>query len=76
MQITNAMKMVSAAKLKKAQDSITATLPYSNKLSELVKNISASIDSVDSNPLFVVREVKKPLIIAVSYTHLTLPTKA
>ena len=50
MQITNAMKMVSAAKLKKAQDSITATLPYSNKLSELVKNISASIDSVDSNP--------------------------
>ena len=53
MQITNAMKMVSAAKLKKAQDSITATLPYSNKLSELGKNISASIDSVDSNPLFV-----------------------
>ena len=39
MQITNAMKMVSAAKLKKAQDSITATLPYSNKLSELVKNM-------------------------------------
>ena len=37
MQITNAMKMVSAAKLKKAQDSITATLPYSNKLSDLVK---------------------------------------
>jgi len=66
MQITNAMKMVSAAKLKKAQDSITATLPYSNKLSELVKNISASIDSVDSNPLFVVREVKKPLIIVIT----------
>ena len=37
MQITNAMKMVSAAKLKKAQDSISATLPYSNKLSELIK---------------------------------------
>ena len=66
MQITNAMKMVSAAKLKKAQDSITATLPYSNKLSELVKNISTSIDSVDSNPLFVVREVKKPLIIVIT----------
>jgi len=66
MQITNAMKMVSAAKLKKAQDSITATLPYSNKLSELVKNISASIDSVDSNPLFVAREVKKPLIIVIT----------
>ena len=66
MQITNAMKMVSAAKLKKAQDSITATLPYSNKLSDLVKNISASIDSVDSNPLFVKREVKSPLIIVIT----------
>ena len=66
MQITNAMKMVSAAKLKKAQDSITATLPYSNNLSELVKNISASIDSVDSNPLFVAREVKKTLIIVIT----------
>ena len=66
MQITNAMKMVSAAKLKKAQDSITATLPYSNKLSELVKNISASIDSVDSNPLFVQREVRKTLIIVIT----------
>ena len=66
MQITNAMKMVSAAKLKKAQDSITATLPYSNKLSELVKNISASIDSVDSNPLFVARDVKKTLIIVIT----------
>ena len=66
MQITNAMKMVSDAKLKKAQDSITATLPYSNKLSELVKNISASIDSVDSNPLFVSREVRKTLIIIIT----------
>ena len=66
MQITNAMKMVSAAKLKKAQDSITSTLPYSNKLSELVKNISASIDSVDSNPLFVAREVKNTLIIVIT----------
>ena len=66
MQITNAMKMVSAAKLKKAQDSITATLPYSNKLSDLVKNISASIDSVDSNPLFVKREVKSALLIVIT----------
>ena len=66
MQITNAMKMVSAAKLKKAQDTITATLPYSNKLSDLVKNISASIDSVDSNPLFVKREVKSLLIIVIT----------
>ena len=38
MQITSAMKMVSAAKLKKAQDAITAMRPYSNKLSELIFN--------------------------------------
>ena len=50
MKITSAMKMVSAAKLKKAQDSITATLPYSNKLSELIKNISASVDSDALDP--------------------------
>ena len=66
MQITNAMKMVSAAKLKKAQDSITATLPYSNKLSELVRNISASIDAIDSNPLFVKREVKSMLFVVIT----------
>lgn len=66
MQITNAMKMVSAAKLKKAQDSISATLPYSNKLSELIKNISASIDSDDTNPLFEKRKSKNLLIIAIT----------
>ena len=66
MQITNAMKMVSAAKLKKAQDSISATLPYSNKLSELIKNISSSTDSDDTNPLFEKRESKNILIIAIT----------
>jgi F-type H+-transporting ATPase subunit gamma len=66
MQITNAMKMVSAAKLKKAQDSISATLPYSNKLSELIKNISVSTDSDDTNPLFEKREPKNLLIIAIT----------
>ena len=66
MQITNAMKMVSAAKLKKAQDSISATLPYSNKLSELIKNISSSTDSDDTNPLFEKREPKNLLIITIT----------
>lgn len=66
MQITNAMKMVSAAKLKKAQDRITATLPYSNKLSELIKSISASLDSDESSPLFEKRELKKPLLIVIT----------
>ena len=66
MQITNAMKMVSAAKLKKAQDSITATLPYSNKLSELIKSISTSVDSAEPNPLFEKRELKKPLLVVIT----------
>jgi F0F1-type ATP synthase gamma subunit len=38
MQITSAMKMVSAAKLKKAQDAITAMRPYAEKLTELLQN--------------------------------------
>ena len=45
MQITSAMKMVSAAKLKKAQDAITAMRPYSSKLTELLQNLSATLDS-------------------------------
>ena len=45
MQITSAMKMVSAAKLKKAQDAITAMRPYSYKLTELLQNLSATLDS-------------------------------
>ena len=44
MQITSAMKMVSAAKLKKAQDAITAMRPYSNKLTQMLLDLSSSID--------------------------------
>ncbi len=44
-QITSAMKMVSAAKLKKAQDAITEMRPYSNKLQEILQNVSASLDN-------------------------------
>ena len=65
MQITNAMKMVSAAKLKKAQDSISATLPYSNKLSGLIQNISTSGESLDS-PFFIQRSIKKILVVAIT----------
>jgi F-type H+-transporting ATPase subunit gamma len=43
MQITSAMKMVSAAKLKKAQDAITAMRPYAEKLTELLQNLSATL---------------------------------
>ena len=44
MQITSAMKMVSAAKLKRAQDAIVQMRPYANKLSELLENLSSSLD--------------------------------
>lgn len=44
MQITSAMKMVSAAKLKKAQDAITAMRPYADKLTELLQSLSATLE--------------------------------
>ena len=44
MQITSAMKMVAAAKLKKAQDAIVMLRPYSEKLTELIENVSANTD--------------------------------
>lgn len=47
-QITKAMKMVSAAKLKKAQDSITQMRPYANKLKEILENLSASLDTTEN----------------------------
>lgn len=48
MQITSAMKMVSAAKLKRAQDAVTQMRPYANKLKELLENVSASVDASDN----------------------------
>ncbi|MCJ7467320.1 MAG: ATP synthase F1 subunit gamma [Maribacter sp.] len=66
MQITSAMKMVSAAKLKKAQDAITAMRPYADKLTELLQSLSANLD-VDSGGKFSdVREVKKVLIVPIT----------
>ena len=44
MQITSAMKMVSAAKLKKATDAISRMRPYSDKLTELIQNLSSSFE--------------------------------
>ena len=66
MQITSAMKMVSAAKLKKAQDAITSMRPYANKLSELIQNLSVSLDVEGENPFTVQRTVKKVLIISIT----------
>ena len=65
MQITSAMKMVSAAKLKKAQDAIIQMRPYANKLTELLQNLSSNTDTVES-PYLIKREVKNVLIVAIT----------
>ena len=65
MQITSAMKMVSAAKLKRAQDAITQMRPYSEKLQEILINLSATLD-LSENAFSDQRDVKKVYIIAVT----------
>ncbi|MFT7238421.1 MAG: F-type H+-transporting ATPase subunit gamma [Gammaproteobacteria bacterium] len=66
-QITKAMKMVAAAKLRRAQDRVTQMRPYANKLSAIISNVSSSIVSGSiENPYAEVRDEKKVLIIAVS----------
>jgi F-type H+-transporting ATPase subunit gamma len=65
-QITKAMKMVSAAKLRRAQDAITQMRPYAEKLQEMLGNIIGSVDGDAAGALSKVRPVEKVLIIAVS----------
>ncbi|MGL2965365.1 ATP synthase F1 subunit gamma [Flavobacterium sp. XGLA_31] len=66
MQITSAMKMVSAAKLKKAQDAITAMRPYAEKLTELLQNVSATLDGDAGGQYTTQREINKVLIVAIT----------
>ncbi len=66
MQITSAMKMVSAAKLKKAQDAITAMRPYSDKLTELLQSLSASLEGDAGSVYAENREVNKVLVVAIT----------
>ncbi len=66
MQITSAMKMVSAAKLKKAQDAITAMRPYAEKLTELLQNLSATLEGEVGGDYTNQREVKKVLLVAIT----------
>ena len=65
MQITSAMKMVSAAKLKRAQDAITQMRPYAEKLQEILGNLSGTLD-LSENAYSEVREVKNVLIVGVT----------
>lgn len=65
MQITSAMKMVSAAKLKKAQDAIEQMRPFSSKLQDIIANVSATLDSSEG-PYSQEREVKNLLVVPVT----------
>ena len=65
MQITSAMKMVSAAKLKRAQNAITQMRPFANKFNEILLNVSSSVDGGE-HPLMRKSEGKKVLLIALT----------
>ncbi len=66
MQITNAMKMVSAAKLKKAQDAIEKMRPYAEKLTELLSGLSAGLDKDMGGAYAEQREVQKVLLVPIT----------
>lgn len=65
MQITSAMKMVSAAKLKRAQDAVTQMRPYAGKLKEILENLSATLD-LSENAFSEQREVKNVLVVGIT----------
>jgi F-type H+-transporting ATPase subunit gamma len=65
-QITKAMKMVSAAKLRKAQDGITQMRPYAVKLQEMLSNIISNADGGVNSPLAIERPFDKVLIILIT----------
>lgn len=65
-QITKAMKMVSAAKLRRAQDAITQMRPYSQKLQEMLSNIVSSLSSDASLPLATDRTPERVLLIPIT----------
>lgn len=65
-QVTSAMKMVSAAKLKKAQDAILQIRPYAGKLSELLSSLSLALENSDSSVYTVQRIPEKILIVLIS----------
>ena len=65
-QVTAAMKMVSAAKLKKAQDAIVQIRPYADKLHEILSNLTGSLGDQDENLYGVQRKPEKVLLVAIT----------
>jgi F-type H+-transporting ATPase subunit gamma len=65
-QITKAMKMVAAAKLRRAQDAIVQMRPYATKLKEILENVAGSVDASGTGIYTKARPVAKVLIVAVT----------
>lgn len=65
-QITSAMKMVAASKLRKAQDAVIRLRPYANKMHEILEHISASGDASSANKFAITRDVKKVLLVVIT----------
>lgn len=65
-QITSAMKLVSASKLKRAQDNITRMRPYADKLKEILGNLSGAVSSDTESPYAEQREAKRILLVVVT----------
>ncbi|MDZ7845634.1 MAG: ATP synthase F1 subunit gamma [Owenweeksia sp.] len=65
-QITSAMKMVSAAKLKRAQDAITQMRPYAQKLEEILVNVSSTLDASENRYAVKADKVEKVLLVTIS----------
>lgn len=66
MQITSAMKMVSAAKLSRAQEAIVAMRPYAEKLTQLLRDLSSTMSDEQRSEYAEQRDVEKVLLVAVS----------
>ena len=64
-QITKAMKMVSAAKLRRAQDAVVAARPYANKMADVLSSLALRVDA-ESNPLLAERGKGKALIVLIT----------
>ena len=65
-KITSSMKLVSAAKLRRAQSAIQYLRPYSEKLTEILHNLSASAGSIEDIPLFENRQPEKVVIVVIT----------
>ncbi|MDD8019261.1 MAG: F0F1 ATP synthase subunit gamma, partial [Bacteroidota bacterium] len=64
-KITKAMKMVAAAKLRRAQDAVISARPYARKMSELLSHLSTQVD-IAKYPQFEQREVKSVALVVVT----------